>query len=311
MNWDGRWFVISLVAVLIFFIIGVQVGIAVRQERMAQVLFQRIEDQLKRYRSETKELLRQRDEKIKALEIALKEQQRYVSISESFMESLLPALIKGSLVYRNVAIVTLSEDYDRTVMMKTRRSLETAGASVPIMVRWRTDNFLQAETPSLATAVDVRVAGSLSPDLEALRREVLKTFSFLLRQGDPGRRLSVFSRLGWLDFEGRLSGPVGSVVVIAGFREERPFEQVQTFDQPLVKELVSAGLKVIVAECRTLQGPSVVSTLSLDGLSTIDHLETPMGQWSLIAGLAGASGHFGLKDEGKRPYPKMDDLTMP
>ncbi len=308
MQWDGKWFLLTLVAILIFFTIGIQVGIAVRQERVAQSLFERMENQLKRYREETARLLTERDRRIQQLEETLRQGSRLMETSQTLLSNLLPVALKGRLLYRNIALVTTAEDFDRNVVVRIQRGLQSVGATVPVTVRWHPNSFCQATPSDLLELVGNGPQNREGRDQESIRKEILGRFAHQLRWGGGDDWFRRLARKGWLEYEGTVSAPTGSAVVIVAFQRERDMNLLSSLDQPLIQAMISAGLKVVLGESLSLARAEIVSGISRDGAPTIDHLDTALGLWSLVGALCGEPGDLGLRNSSKRPVPDLAKL---
>lgn len=301
MGIDIRLYIGTLIAVLVFFGLGVLVGIGITREPTAQ----RLEKQIHRLEERlTKELTR-RDDRIRQLEAELTSAHQRLQDTEQLLNDALPSLVSNRLIYRNIAIITCALGSDGGVIKRLQGVLQAAGATVPVQIAFNPDAIQSADENTwrkTAEQLGLVVSGVSE---EAVREATWKRIALLLRYGDLQKQWQVLAKVGWAKLSGNFQIPVGSVIFIGAFRQGRDEDQVRTIDLPLLRALKSVGIRIVACETNMVTEASVVPVYQLDGISTVDHLDTPMGLLSVIAALTEQPDHYGFKSHARRPFPSL------
>jgi hypothetical protein len=305
MGVDWRLYVGTLVAVLIFFGLGVLVGIGLTREPTAQ----RLEGQIRRLEARlTNELLR-RDERIRLLESDLRTmRQRWDEVQE-WLAGILPSLTARQLVFRNIALIACAPDPDGALIERVRETLQKAGATVPVIITLSPDTIQAADATTwrqMAQKLGLVIGEATD---EAVKEAVWKRLALLVRYGDAAGQLNALTAMGWAKVTGSLSTPVGSAVLLAAFEQPRDGEQVQAVDLPLLRALKNVGVRTVVCETTKVRESSVVAMAQVAGVATVDHADTPMGLLCIIAALTGHTDRYGLKNGARQMLPPVKALT--
>ncbi len=301
---DVRLYIGTLVAVLIFFGLGVLVGIGITREPAAEQFYQRIEKQLQRYREETARELRERDERLRQLEGELTALRQRVRGSEQFLGGLLPEIVRDQLRFRNIALVSATPDSDGELRGRVQAFLQKAGATVPVRFILQPNNIYQADTATWQKVASGLGLVTLGVDEETVKAGVWKRVALLVRYGDAQNSWRVLAQVGWVHVEGETQTPVGSLLLLTASRG-RPAEQVQAVDLPFLKALQSVGVRVVVATTTSVDSEEL-ALYQMDGFPTVDHADTPLGLISLVAALMGHPDHYGFGATARRPFPELD-----
>ncbi len=305
MGVDWRLYVTTLVAVLIFFGLGILVGIGITREPTAR----RLEAQIRRLEARLSDELRRRDERIRALEEELRATQQRWQDMQEWLNGALPLLTTGQLQFRNIAIIACAPDPDGALISRLQEALKNAGANVPFVLTLNPDAIQAADLAAwhqLAQKVGLVLGEATATTKEA----VWKRLALLVRYGDPAGQLTALVGMGWARVAGSPSVPVGSVVLISAFEQPRDEEQVQVVDLPLLQALKDVGVRTVACETAKVKEHSIVKTLQTAGVATVDHADTPMGLLCIIAALTGHIDHYGLKDGARRMLPPVKALAV-
>ncbi|MCS7265094.1 MAG: copper transporter [Armatimonadetes bacterium] len=302
---DIRIYISTLVAVLVFFGLGVLVGIGVTREPKAEQLYLRIERQLQKYREETAKELQKRDEQIRQLEREILSMQLKLKGSEQFIEKIAPVLVKDSLKFRNIALVSLTPELDGALTEKIRYFLQKAGANVPFKASFNPEAISQAEQrvwQEVATEIGLVVQGVSD---EVIRSAVWKRIALAIRFGNSQDCWKVLNKFGWATVSGEVQTPIGSSVLLCSNQSPRDEQQIKAIDISFLQALRSAGVRVVVAS-KTETGSEVLFPYQVSNFPTIDHVDTPLGLLSLVAVLIGHQDHYGFNDSARRPFPEPE-----
>lgn len=298
---DSRLYIGTLVAVLVFFGLGILVGIGITREPRAEQLYQRIERQLQKYREEVARELKKRDEQIKELDNELATLKFKLKGNEQFIEKVAPLLVRDQMMFRNIALVLANDGADAELAMKVQSFLEKAGARVPLKLTLFLETIRSANAASwrkVAKGLGIIVENT---EDEALKNGVWKRIALLIRYGDPQNNWQALSNEGWVKVDGDRQVPVGSVVLICSGQKQSA-QELERADFSLVKALKSIGVRVVVA-APSSASKEVLSLYQTDDLSTVDHVDTPLGLLSLAAALLGHQDHYGFGETARRPFP--------
>ncbi len=307
MGVDMRLYIGTLIAVLVFFGLGVLVGIGITREPTAQRLEKQIRNLEERL---TKELTR-RDGRIRQLETELTFAHQRLKDTEQLLNAALPSLVSNRLIYRNVAIITCALGNDEAVIKRLQGTLQAAGATVPVRINLYPEVLQSADAIVWQQVAEQLKLVASGVNEEAVRKATWQRLAMLLRYGDPQGQWQALAKVGWAKLSGDFQTPVGSVVFIGAFRQGRDEDQVRTIDLPLLRALKSVGIRIVACETTMVTEGSVVPVYQLDDISTVDHLDTPMGLLSVIAVLTEQPDHYGLKPHARRPFPPFNAVPSP
>lgn len=300
---DIRLYIGTLIAVLVFFGLGVLVGIGITREPRAEQLYQRIERQLRQYREETARELKKRDEQIKQLDGEISSLRSKLRANEQFVEKMSIPLIQGKLMFRNIAIVLSTPDADGELVLRVQSFLEKAGAKVPLRITLVPEAIQKVDATTwrkLAERLGL-IVGNV--DDETVKSGVWKRVALLVRYGDPQNYWQVLSKAGWVKINGDIQTPIGSVVFLCSGQNRQDAKQGEVVGLLLLQALKSVGVRTVVATSSSVGDEAIAPYLSED-LTTVDHVDTPLGLLSLVAALLGHHDHYGFGETARRPFPE-------
>ncbi|MEZ8218643.1 Copper transport outer membrane protein, MctB [Candidatus Fervidibacteria bacterium JGI MDM2 SSWTFF-3-K9] len=301
---DIRLYIGTLIAVLVFFGLGVLVGIGITREPRAEQLYQRIERQLQRYREETARELKKRDEQIRQLDSELAALKLKLRANEQFVEKLAPSLVRNSLIFRNIALVLTTPDTDGELVARVQAFLEKAGAKVPLSLTLVPEAIQSADAMSwrkVAQSLGIVVGDA---DDEAVKSGVWKRVALLIRYGDLQNNWQALSKAGWVRINGNTQTPIGSVVLICPGQNQQDIVQGKSVILPFVRALDNVGVRVVVTS--SMASAEVLALFQTDELPTVDHVDSPLGLLSLVAALIGHQDHYGFGETARRPFPEPE-----
>lgn len=84
----------------------------------------------------------------------------------------------------------------------------------------------------------------------------------------------------------------------------------ERIDLPLIGELLRLGIRVVGCES-SLSSTSCIPLYKSKGISTVDNADTLAGRMSVVLCMAGATGHFGVKDAADRLWPALSTTGRP
>jgi hypothetical protein len=276
---DFRYHALSLVAVFFALAIGLLLGVAIGDEGLVSSaessLRDRLQQQVRDARAQTR-----------SVEAELERRERYES--ETF-----GALVGDRLQGRRIAVVIVGAS-DGETFGHVREALEPSGARLVSSQRLRVPLDVEALD---AAAEGTRFAG-LADDEDLLMASAERVGRQILLGGSLAAQMR---RAMFSSHSGSFEGAEGVVLIrgeppagtAAADKQER--ERADAYLQALVRGLESFGTPVVGVEQSTTE-PSQVGWYGARGLTSVDNVDQPAGQASLVFALAGAAdGAYGIK----------------
>jgi hypothetical protein len=283
-------FVVILLALLLGILIGI--GLTARPEEFDQ----KIAD----LRQEYANTVRARQQDLETLQGELRQ-------SELLNREAVAALVQNRLSGKRIAIVLDHEFGHDPLPGNLRALLQQSGATVtstttvthefvtlPTEVRERVAKQLLLYPPP---GVHFRslIAQSLAHDLagrkDALTRKLLSE-GLLRASADSNYRTSV------------------DAVLVVGGLQAASDAAVERIDVPLIEELTRLGVRVVGCEAHTA-AVSCIPLYEAKATATVDNADTSAGRLAVVLALAGAQGHFGVKETADRFLPPIPPAVRP
>ncbi|MHB0912181.1 MAG: copper transporter [Armatimonadota bacterium] len=282
---DLRSHIITLVSVFLALAVGIVVGSSfITGSSIEGRIAGGLEQEFGKLRTENQE----KQAEVERLKAEIKRQ-------TEFDAAIAPSLVKGKLAWRYVAIIQTGDYGEATESVKS--ALEQSGAVV----------------------TSVTVLSNLEPhDMQERAGETVKKITGADSAGDPvGRVLGMLANcavtgkngqvLKILDEDGLVSNSgdysrAGSVVLVGGNRTARS-RRAQKIDLVLIDKLKEAGAVRVVGVEPVDAETSYIHTYRKVSVPTVDNVDRPMGQVSLVYALAGEIGNFGVKETADRAIP--------
>jgi Copper transport outer membrane protein, MctB len=287
MGYSARYHAASLAAVFIALAVGILIGVGFGSDVVngtADDLENSLQADVEHYRNEASDL------------------ERELSSERDFEQTIYPTVVSEHLHGQRVAVIGLG-GLGPEVSADIESALGPSGAKVAEIA-------VVNEPPSLdqlASTLDDRKARALARgDTDAI-----DAFA-----EDAGRRL-VFGGPRFDDLRGTLLGRysgrpngIDTVIVVSQRPEELDPDQATAADhleQGILSGLLSTARPVVGVE-QTSTDPSTIPFFASEGTSSVDDVDRTAGQVALVYALAGANGHFGVKDSADSLLP---DLLTP
>ena len=291
---DLRYHVASLAAVFLMLVVGILIGVGISGRGF-------VDDAERRAFNDRIAGLQ---EQVDASKSTADDFQRRQKAAQDFVESAYPVLVKGRLAGKNVAVAVLGSVEQGSFRFVERAVADADGRlermrAVMVPLRLDAVEAVLADRPELGGYVGEEHLGNLGRDLG---RELV-----------AGRETPLWDALAGEIVEeqsGNLSDPVDGVVVI------RPAEPqaggTSRFLAGFYQGLGSTGVPVVGVEPSSVE-QSAIPVFQHYGLSTVDGIETELGQLALVLLLGGADpGDYGVRDTAKSGIlPPIEPLPAP
>jgi hypothetical protein len=287
MGYSARYHAASLAAVFIALAVGILIGVGFGSDVVngtADDLENSLQADVERYRDQAADL------------------ERELASERDFEQTIYPTVVAEHLHGQRVAVIGLG-GLGPEISADVESALGPTGATIAEIA-------VVNEPPSLdelASTLDGRKARALARgDTDAI-----DAFA-----EDAGRRL-VFGGTRFDELRGTLLGRysgrpngIDAVIVVRQQPEDLDPDDAtasEHLEQGILAGLLSTARPVVGVE-QTSTDPSTIGFFTSGGTSSVDDVDRTAGRVALVYALAGASGHFGVKDSADSLLP---DLLTP
>lgn len=285
---DLRTHLISLVAVFLALGIGILIGIdliggrsVINQERS---MITHLEADFRNLQTAETSLRAQ-----------VVQDQSQLTIASQFASDAVPYMVSGKLSGTTVALVTTGSRISTAPVVTVLRQ---AGAIVG-------PELVLAPEPAVNSAIWAEAGAILNTPAtaQAVYPALAKLLAKSLVSGTLSPTLTQMEGLNIFKLSGALSTGVGGVVLMSGSPTASD-QLAGLFGVPLVRALRAARLPTVAGQWSTV--PSQFTTIPLFqglGIATVDDLDLPSGQISVVWGLTGTVGNYGLQSTAQALMP--------
>jgi hypothetical protein len=287
MGYSARYHAASLAAVFIALAVGILIGVGFGSD-VVNGTADSLENSL---RSDL-------DEKTQQVE----DLQRELSGEREFEQTIFPTVVSDHLRGERIAVIGLG-GLGPDVASDVEAALEPAGAT--------TGEIAVVDEPPSMSELASATSGRRSKRLAKGDLDALDAFAYqagrTLAFGGP--RLDDLRGTLLGRYSGRAQGIDALIVVRQSPDGLDPDDADATdhLERGIIAGLLSTSLPIVGVE-QTATDPSTVGFFSSAGASTVDDVDRTAGKVALVYALAGASGHFGVKDSADSLLP---DLLTP
>jgi hypothetical protein len=282
-----KYLVITVISIFLALGIGILIGIQVDSQ---DIIFEQQEITVQRMENKFDELNR--------LNLDLQNQIKQLSTSndlnDNYIKNIFPDYIKNKLSDLHIVIVETTDDYTYTSM---RQALKIAGAEV-----------------TSVTLISERLLYMSDEDQNQLREHfdtndniipiILKKIAETTAGKYSADDIAFLIEKGIIYVNGDLQKPADYIVVAGGSRDKNNKHEI--IDIPLIKEVKKLSLPVIGVETTVVEN-SYIELYKKEKLSTVDNVDTIMGQTSLVLVMTGKEGHYGVKKSANSLMPFVNE----
>lgn len=286
-----KYLVITVISIFLALGIGILVGVQMDSEEIIveqqEITLQKMEEKFSELNQTNEELKNQ----IQKLSDANQ-------LSETYIKNIFPDYIKGKLAGMHVVVVETSGDYVYTEM---RQALKTAGADV-VSISFDNDklfNMTEEDESELMAYFKLASKENIIPT-------IVKNVSDAAYGKANKENLAFLIEKGILYVSGNLETPANYVVIAGGSSRDEGDNRYEAIDIPLIRELKKYSLPVIGVETTDAK-ISYIEMYKKQNISTVDNVDTIIGQTSLILVMTGKEGHYGVKNSANSLMPFLSE----
>ena len=267
-----KYLVITLTAVFIALGIGILIGFQLDSQ---DIILQQQQDLIKSMETKFEQLTKNNQD----LEIEIKTLQSSLEQDQIFIENIFADYVNSKLNGLNITIIETSGNQ---LYPHLKQVLNMAGANINTSILV-TDKVLtvteeektQLQLPIAAVIVDA-IAGGETEDLNYLRQK------------------------GFIEVRGDFSITPDFVIVVGGNSEEN--NKPEIVDVPLIRELKKRSIPLVGVEASDVEY-SYMNHYKKERISTVDNVDTVIGQTSLVLVMTGTEGNYGIKASANALIP--------
>ncbi len=291
---DYRYHIGSFVAIFVALLLGILVGIGLAPDPAY------IDKAVAQLKQEFNEVQKTKDAELKAL-------RQEKDQCDSLAKEAVAGVIRNRLQGRRVAII-LDHDFGHEPVPDLLRALMKQAGATLVSTTTVTGDFVALPDP-----VQKKVAQRFNlnpPPGVHMRSLIAERMAGDLAQGQSDA-ISELQSLGLLksSVDSNYDLPVDSVLLVGGAPTGAQASP-ERIDVPMIAELTRLGVHVVGCESSGAEQSSIPLYKS-KGISTVDNADTLAGRMAIVLCLAGAKGHFGVKDTADRFLPALSTSGRP
>jgi hypothetical protein len=219
--------------------------------------------------------------------------------NDKFQRAAMPVLISGQLVQKNVAIV-VTTSLDSSLQKVLANVFEMAGARLVSTTTLAAN--LGLEKKENVEKVNA-LLGTTGLPVRQLKGRLLGEIAKQLVTGQNPKFIGELAASGIITTDGVYDIPINAVVVVGGSEENKKGDP-ESIDIPLLKALLEFNIQVVGTETTTVK-VSYIPVYQRVGISTVDNIDSPVGEIALVYVLKGETGSFGIKPTAQQPVPSL------
>jgi hypothetical protein len=282
-----RYYLVTIAAIFLALGIGIFIGFSLDGQEIfveqQQSLISELEYRFNELRDENTQLR-------KKLESTDKE----LALHSGFINQVFPSLVEDKLQGLNVAIIESSDGFFYAGLIT---SLKKAGASVP-SVTFIKKGFVEFDDGTVTLLEDMLVEEIPGDNItEYLCRRLVNA---IITQKDAGF-VSAIKKAGLIEVSGEYNSPV-DYFIIAGGSSNDDGGNADKIDVPIITAIKDSNIPVIGVE-DSGSVKSYIPYYKNMKISTVDNIDSLIGQYSMVMIMLGNNGHFGIKETADALIP--------
>ncbi|HHY04453.1 MAG TPA: copper transporter [Thermoanaerobacterales bacterium] len=280
-----KYLVITVISVFLALGIGILLGVQLDSQ---DIVLQQQESLIKTMEQKYDRM----SENSLALENEVKALQEHIQRNEMYMHNIFSDYIKDKLKGVNANVSIIETTY---ACSDLKHTLKNAGANInsSILITDKVLNISDIEKNELLEYFGAETNLNI-------QTFIIQRIADIITQGNQ-EAANYLEEKGYIDIDGNLSAP--NFVIIAGGDKEET-DKPEIIDLPLIKELKKAGITVIGVEASDVPY-SYIDSYKKARISTVDNVDSIIGQTSVVLIMKGHEGNFGIKKSARSLMPDL------
>lgn len=286
-----KYLIVSLASVFLALGIGIFIGLSFDGQEIIleqqEALIDEIEHKFAEIRNENEEL----KEEINNKNI-------HISHYEIFTRDIFPSLIQSKLEDINVAVIETNESYTYEEIPSV---VESAGGEV-VSRTFIKKEFLLNEEEILDDVYNYFIKEKkIKANKEDISVILPEQLIIAILENDI-TTLEYLEEAGIISLEGAYNSNIDYFIVAGGGTLEDQEDVIKKIDIPLIESIKGYIIPVAGIEQSYVE-KSYINEYMKQNISTIDNVDTLMGQYSLIEVINGKNGDYGIKESAEELIP--------
>lgn len=234
-----------------------------------------------------------------ALNNLIDEKEDELLLYRDFINQIFPRLVEDKLKGLNVAIV---ESSDQSINTGLITSLKKAGANVSSITFIKKD-LIEGNDEKMQL---IKEEFSELVDADNIQQHISGRLINCILTGKDGEFVKLLNKFKFIEVSGTYNQSVDYFIIAGGSTLENAGD-VENIDGPMIEAIKSSNIPVIGVEKSNCE-ESYIDFYKKMKISTVDNIDSMIGQYSLVMILQGIEGHFGVKDNADALTP--DDYRI-
>lgn len=287
-----KYLVITVVSIFLALGVGILIGTQLDSQ---DLILEQQTITVQKMEGRVEELNRQNSD----LQNELKQFITLDEINNNYIKNIFPDYVKNKLIDQKVVIIETSEEYAFNNM---RQALKIAGANIS-SITLNSDRLT-----SLSDEEQDELKVYLNTKENNLIPVILKKITEVLTGKNSLENLELLKEKGLIYVNGAFDGHADHVVLAGGSKEKT--NRYELIDLPLIREIKKHSIPIVGVEVSDAQ-VSYMDYYKKEKLSTVDNIDTIIGQTSLILVMTGKEGNYGIKKTASALMPFVSEEEQP
>lgn len=287
-----RYLIVSLASVFLALGIGIFIGFMFDGQEIflnqQETLISELEYKFGEIREDNEELHN-------TIELKNKQIKHY----ENFTNNVFPKLIEAKLKDMKVAIIETNDDY---IYNDINSTILKAGGSVSSTTYIKKE-FILEEQEKIDEVYNYFITEKqMNISKDNLLNFISEYVVISIIENDIDT-LQFLREKEMIELKGNYMENVDCFIIAGGSTIEELGEMVETIDIPIIKSIKQYNIPIVGVEQSNVNY-SYIDVYKRQKISTIDNVDTMMGQYSIVEVLQGNYGNYGIKPSADRLIPQ-------
>jgi len=283
-----KYLVITVISIFLALGIGILIGVQIDSQ---DIILEQQEITLQKMENKLDELNRINSD----LQNDLNELMSVNNINEDYIKNIFPDYIKNKLLGMHIIILDTTNEYTYASM---RQALKTAGAQVT-SVTIISNKILNMSDEEIGQLMEYFGTTEKENTIQVIFKKIAESVGGKYEPDD----IVFLIEKGIIYVNGDLQHPADYVILTGGSSDKN--NKHEMIDIPLIKELKKLSLPMVGVETTNVE-ISYIDIYKKQQLSTVDNVDTIIGQTSLILVINGKEGHYGVKKSANSLMPYLN-----
>ncbi|MBE3579564.1 MAG: copper transporter [Caldanaerobacter subterraneus] len=300
MNINIKYYVLTIASIFVALGVGIFIGFMLDGQKIFSeqqtAIINELEQKFKDLQAENANLKN-----------TVQELNKEINYYNQYHQIIFPELVANRLTGVKVAIIETTNEF---IFSGMRNALLKAGATIEsiTIIKEGFDAGDELEVQNLINFLSNKYGVSIDP--KRLNEFVSQKLAHAIVTGQDVDLINYLKLNGYIDFTG-MPGNVDFVIIAGGSNNKE--NNVNYVDVPIIKEVKLLNIPIVGVEQSDVKY-SYMEAYKKQHISTIDNVDSIIGQTSLIMVMEGKEGNYGVKQEAMNLMPdsfgNTSDITQ-